>query len=139
MKACAALQRAIQPRTTTVTTARLAARRAICSSAPLATSAHDDTPGSHSRTSAVEAREGRTNSESSAAAYIAAQAAAEEAHEAEVVRSGQAKRPRVVPDPDAWRGEESRERMLKRILEDQYKPLRVKVSFLTPLFPRSGT
>ncbi|TKA51588.1 hypothetical protein B0A53_05269 [Rhodotorula sp. CCFEE 5036] len=78
------------------------------------------------RTSAVEAREGRTNSESSAAAYIAAQAAAEEAHEAEVVRSGQAKRPRVVPDPDAWRGEESRERMLKRILEDQYKPLRVK-------------
>lgn len=134
MKACAAFQRAIQPRTTAVTTARLPARRLICSSAPLATSAHDDTSGSHSRASVVEAREGRTNSGSSAAAYIAAQAAAEEAQEAEVVRSGQAKRPRVVPDPDAWRGEESRERMLRRILEDQYKPLRVKVSFLASLF-----
>lgn len=136
MKACTALQRAIQPRTAGITAARLPARRPICSSAPLATSAHDDTPGSHSRTRAVEASEGRTDSKSSAAAYIAAQAAAEEAHEAEVVRSGQAKRPRVVPDPDAWRGEESRERMLKRILEDQYKPLRVKVSFrlLSSLF-----
>lgn len=132
MKGCNALQKAIQHRATAVTAARLPARRAICSSAPLATSAHDDTPGSHSRTSAIEPGEGHTNSKSSAAAFIAAQAAAEEAHEAEVFRSGQAKRPRVVPDPDAWRGEESRERMLRRILEDQYKPLRVKVSFRIP-------
>jgi len=59
----------------------------------------------------------------SAAAYLAAQAAEEEAAAALADK----KKERVVPDPDAWTGEESRERMLKRILEDQYKPLRVKV------------
>ncbi|BGO97256.1 hypothetical protein NBRC10513v2_001176 [Rhodotorula toruloides] len=62
---------------------------------------------------------------SSAAAFIAAQAEAEEQRENE--EDGRArKREPVVPDPEAWTGEETRERMLKRILEDQYKPLRVK-------------
>lgn len=62
----------------------------------------------------------------SAAAFIAAQAEAEEQRENE--GDGRArKREPVVPDPEAWTGEETRERMLKRILEDQYKPLRVKV------------
>ncbi|BGO89064.1 hypothetical protein NBRC10512v2_001012 [Rhodotorula toruloides] len=61
----------------------------------------------------------------SAAAFIAAQAEAEEQRENE--GDGRArKREPVVPDPEAWTGEETRERMLKRILEDQYKPLRVK-------------
>ncbi|BGP37137.1 hypothetical protein JCM10450v2_001043 [Rhodotorula kratochvilovae] len=58
----------------------------------------------------------------SAAAYLAAQAAEEEAAAA----LAEKEKKRIVPDPDAWTGEESRERMLKRILEDQYKPLRVK-------------
>ncbi|GAA6018571.1 hypothetical protein JCM8202_000562 [Rhodotorula sphaerocarpa] len=62
----------------------------------------------------------------SSAAFIAAQAAEEEAAEVEAILTGDVKKPKVVPDPDAWDGEETRERVLKRILQDQYKPLRVK-------------
>lgn len=77
---------------------------------------------------------GRTAPTTSSAAFIAAQAAEEEAAEVEAILTGDVKKPKVVPDPDAWDGEETRERVLKRILQDQYKPLRVKVCspFLAP-------
>lgn len=130
MQACAIARSNLVAGPTLLLSARLCFQRPISSSTRLATAGLDKTatPGSLGSDAADEPATKTTSVGASAAAYIAAQAAAEEAQEAEAVKSGQAKRPKVVPDPDAWRGEESRERMLKRILEDQYKPLRVKAS-----------
>jgi hypothetical protein len=59
----------------------------------------------------------------SASAYLAAQAELEE-------QNAEPKKPFVVPDKNAWdynTGEEPQVKMIKRILEDSYKPLRIKV------------
>ena len=63
----------------------------------------------------------------SASSYLAQQALLEEEDLAETVRKNK-RLPPELREP-VWEGEETREAMLKRILEDQYKPLRVKVSF----------
>lgn len=96
-----------------LSTSRAASRASTSAAAP--------PPDSRNDSSADKGRQ------TSAAAFIAAQAAEEEAAAA---LAGKPKE-RIVPDPDAWTGDEPRERMLKRILEDQYKPLRIKVRTLS--------
>ena len=67
----------------------------------------------------------------SASSYLAQQALLEEEELAETVRKNK-RLPPELREP-VWEGEETREAMLQRILEDQYKPLRVKVSFHLPI------
>lgn len=64
----------------------------------------------------------------SASSYLAQQALLEEEDEelSELIRKKKKRVPVELREP-VWEGEETREAMLKRILEDQYKPLRVKV------------
>jgi len=72
----------------------------------------------------------------SASSYLAQQALLEEEELAETVRKNK-RLPPELREP-VWEGEETREAMLKRILEDQYKPLRVKVSFHLPINESHG-
>lgn len=73
---------------------------------------------------------------SSASSYLAEQARLEEeGFESEAEKRRKAKLLPELREP-AWDGEETRERMLQRILQDQYKPLRVKVKSFVFLFLR---
>lgn len=68
-----------------------------------------------------------TPSSSSASSFLRAQAALEEV-------DTDPRPKKTIPEfrEEAWDGDEPQERALRRILEDSYKPLRVKVRFTCP-------
>lgn len=78
------------------------------------------------RLSSSSASSSSSNSTASASSFLARQALQEEQELLDLKEKNKRQLPELR-EP-VWDGEETRERMLKRILEDQYKPLRVKVS-----------
>lgn len=62
------------------------------------------------------------SSTQSASEYMRAQAALEDELEASVKKPS-----KVVIDTQAWQGEETMAVLLERVLNDKYKPLRIKV------------
>lgn len=64
----------------------------------------------------------------SASAYLLAQAALEDAQDPKKALWTQ------IPEEEPWEGDEPQARAIRRILEDQYKPLRVKVRSSSSLF-----
>lgn len=98
-------------------------RRAFASS----TLAADDSPSSARPPSAESSSTSPSNSTSSAA-YLLEQALREEAEEDRILQARlRARKPKELQE-EAWDGDEPQHRAIRRILEDQYKPLRVKVS-----------
>lgn len=110
-------------------------RRTFSHSSTFATPSRSAPAPSPSPPDAVEPQQEQPDQPLSASAYLAAQAALEEAN-------AQPKKQFVVPDKNAWdynTGDEPQAKMIRRILEDSYKPLRVKVRSLSSfsLFSRS--
>lgn len=92
------------------------------------TSSNSTTPTTPSPTSSIDDIEPQLESSTStlpatsASSFLLAQARIEEAEE-----SNKRKSPRLPQlDEVPWEGEETQERLIRRILEDSYKPLRVK-------------
>ncbi|SCZ92029.1 BZ3500_MvSof-1268-A1-R1_Chr5-3g08291 [Microbotryum saponariae] len=69
----------------------------------------------------------------SSSSFLAAQAELEEEREVEEIgerlKAQKKLEAKIQGQLEAWDGEETRERMIRRILQDQYKPLRVKCFF----------
>lgn len=76
-----------------------------------------------------------TSSSSSTAAYLLEQALKLEEEEERILEAQKRRRKPKELQEDAWDGDEPQHRAIRRILEDQYKPLRVKVSCCLA-FPR---
>lgn len=88
----------------------------------------DERP-SHPPATAKEAATPHTGSSRSTATFLLEQALREEAEEERILQAKKrARQPKELQEP-AWDGDEPQARAIRRILEDQYKPLRVKVSF----------
>lgn len=85
-------------------------------------SSHNSTLGGSTSSSSS------SRSSSSSAAYLLEQALKMEEEEERVLEAQKrARKPKELQE-DAWDGDELQHRAIRRILEDQYKPLRVKVS-----------
>lgn len=121
---------------------RLIIRRGIASRRGLDVNA-DETNGQQQQSnSASDDPQGYDTDGHSAASFLLRQAELEAADEQAAIEAQRASQERILQrarasgqtqgqgknmEP-AWDGEETQERMIRRILEDQYKPLRIKVT-----------